>query len=78
MRNRKYVQNDMLNREINPGDYVVLYSNIYQFVEHLTPTSTMGRIVLLHKSKTTKSVCKPCNDMCLVDKDAVLMYLLTI
>lgn len=68
---------DILGREINPGDFVVYYSNIYQVeAEQHKHSSNFVRITLVSKSKTTKTVSKPAKECCLVDKDVVLMHLL--
>lgn len=68
---------DMLEREIHKGDYVVLYSNIYQVMDILgTPRNGYGlcRILLVDQSKTTKSVKKHSSDMCIIDKEDVLIW----
>jgi hypothetical protein len=67
----------MLEREIHKGDYVVLYSNIYQVLDllgsHRRGTG-MCRILLVDQSKTTKSVKKNSKDMCIIDKEDVLIW----
>ena len=70
---------DMLEREIHKGDYVVLYSNIYQVLDLLgNPRNDRGigmcRILLVDASKTTKSVKKNSKDMCIIDKEDVLIW----
>ncbi len=68
---------DMLERPISKGDYVVLYSNIYQVMDILgTPRNSHGmcRILLVDQSKTTKSVKKSSGDMCIIDKEDVLIW----
>lgn len=68
---------DMLEREIAPGDYVVFYSKIYQVIELLgTPRSECGmvRVKLIDASKTTRSVKKNSDEMCIIDKDDVLIW----
>ena len=70
---------DMIDREIRVDDYVVFYSNIYQ-VKGLGKARDNGRgslkIILMDKSKTTKAVTKFSKDVCLVDKEDVVMWLL--
>lgn len=71
---------DMLCRPIQPGNYVVYYSNIYEVIELLgnngsgTKSSGLARIRLVDSSKTTKSVKKYCYDMCVIDTNDVLMW----
>jgi len=67
----------MLGREIQDGDYVVYYSNIYQVLARLgNPRGDYGllRILLVDGSKTTKSVKKNSADMCIIDKEDVLIW----
>jgi hypothetical protein len=70
---------DMIDREIKVDDYVVFYSNIYQ-VKGLGKARDNGRgslkMILMDKSKTTKAVTKFSKDVCLVDKEDVVMWLL--
>jgi hypothetical protein len=67
---------DMLERPLEKGDYVVYYSNVYQVIDLLGTArlSTMARILLIDKSKTTKSVKKSCSEMCKIDKEDVLIW----
>ena len=67
---------DMLERPLAKDDYVVYYSNIYQVVDLLgRPNVTpLARILLIDKSKTTKSVKKYCSEMCKIDKEDVLIW----
>ena len=66
---------DMLERPLEPGDYVVYYSNIYKVLELLgSAQSSHCRILLIDKSKTTKSVKKPSYEMCKIDKEDVLIW----
>lgn len=69
----------MLDRKIEPNDYVVLYGNIYQVMDLLgNPRNIEGigmcRLLLIDKSKTTKSVKKCSKDMCIIDKDDILVW----
>lgn len=68
---------DLLGREIQAGDYVVYYSNVYQVLERLgKPSGPNGilRVILVNKSKTTKSSKFSSSDMCIIDKDDVLVW----
>jgi hypothetical protein len=69
---------DMLERPLAVDDYVVYYSNIYQVLELLGRPELRGtkycRVVLIDKSKTTKSVKKPSHEMCKIDKEDVLVW----
>jgi hypothetical protein len=66
----------MLERQVESGDYVVYYSNIYQVLDLLGDRrhGTLCRVKLVDPSKTTKSVKKPCSEMCIVDKEDVLIW----
>lgn len=70
---------DMIDREIKIDDYVVFYSNIYQ-VKGLGKARGNGsgslRMILMDKSKTTKAVTKYSKDVCIIDKEDVVMWLL--
>lgn len=69
----------MIDRAINIDDYVVFYSNIYQ-VKGLGKARDNGRgslkMILMDKSNTTRAVTKFSKDVCLVDKEDVVMWLL--
>lgn len=68
---------DLLGREIQKDDYVVYYSNIYQVLDRLgTPRGDHGlvRLLLIDPSKTTKSVKKNSGEMCIIDKEDVLIW----
>jgi hypothetical protein len=68
---------DMIGREISVDDFVVFYSNIYQ-VKALGKPNLMGngyvKILLVDKSKTTKTVSKYSGDICLIDNNDVLIW----
>ena len=66
---------DMLNRELAVDDFVVFTNRIYQIKEL---KSTSAKILLLHKSATTKAVQKYTKEMCLLNADDMLIYMLTI
>jgi hypothetical protein len=70
---------DMIDREIRVDDYVVFYSNIYQ-VKGLGKARENGsgslKMILMDKSNTTRVVTKYSKDVCLVDKEDVVMWLL--
>ena len=68
---------DIIGREIQDGDYIVYYSNIYQVIERIPCVYTGGtelKILLVDKSKTTKPFKKYSRDMCLLNKDDVLVW----
>lgn len=69
---------DLLDQHLEVGDYVVLYNNVYQIKEFLGRLNGIGcgmvRIILVDKSKTTKSVKKYSKDMCKIDKEQVLVW----
>lgn len=79
MKNQTAQPHDLLDRPINPEDYVVFHNNIYQVVE--VGKARYGnngpvRIILLDKSKTTRPVNKNSRDCCLLNKDEVLLWIL--
>lgn len=64
---------DMLDRNISVDDYVVFHNNLYQVLE------TRGhyvKMILVHKSKTTKPVTKYSKHCCIVHKGDVMFWLL--
>jgi hypothetical protein len=68
---------DIMDRELWPGDFVVFYNNIYQVKE--TPLRNgygMVKIMSIDPSPTTKPVKKYSREMCRLDKDEVLIWLL--
>ena len=68
---------DLLLRPLSVDDYVVLFNNIYQVREllgHVYNGNGLVRIILVDKSKTTKSVKKNSKDMCIIDKEDVLIW----
>jgi len=69
---------DLLERPLSVDDYVVLYNNVYQVREFLGKVNAAGggtvRIILVDKSKTTKSVKKHSKEMCKIDKEDVLIW----
>jgi len=69
---------DMIGREINVEDFVVFYSNIYQVKALGKPNVNNGRgyvkMILVDKSKTTKTVSKYSSDICIIDKNDVMMW----
>lgn len=68
---------DIVGREIKVDDFVVYYSKLYQVHGVSTMHSNnFVRIMLVEKAKTTKTVNKLARECCLVDRDAVLVYLL--
>ena len=70
---------DIMDRPIQPRDFVVFYNRIYQ-VKAIPVTTTdcyrQVRIVLIDPSKTTKPVSKYSREMCLLDGDEVLLWML--
>lgn len=68
---------DIMDRELWPGDYVVFYNNIYQVkAVPLRNGYGMVQIMSINPSKTTKPVKKYSKEMCRLDKDEVLIWLL--
>lgn len=66
---------DMLDRDVAKGDYVVYYSNIYQVVDLVGQADhCRARIILIDKSKTTRSTIKYCRDMCIIPKEDILVW----
>ncbi len=67
---------DMLERPVVVGDYVVSYNHIYQVEEVYSRRIGSGivKMILLDKSKTTKSVKKSAHEVCLIDKNDVLVW----
>lgn len=70
---------DIIGKQIQVDDYVMFYSNIYQVVS-LGKARNNGsgtvRIILVDKAKTTKPVNKFSKDMCVLDKNQVLLWML--
>ena len=69
---------DMIGREIKEDDFVVFYSNIYQVKALGKPNTNNGRgyvkMILVDKSKTTKTVSKYSGEVCIIDKNDVMMW----
>ena len=68
---------DMLDREIQVGNFVVYYNNIYQ-VQAVPVKNGYGqvRIMLIDPSRTTKPVKKYSREMCLIGEHEVTMWML--
>lgn len=64
---------DMLCRPIKKGDYVVSYNNVYE-VTDLLGTGSVIRILLVDKSKTTKSTRRSAHECCIIDANDVLIW----
>ena len=64
---------DMLGREIKTDDYVVSFNLLYRVV---LPVGRQSRIMLFHHSRTTKPILRASNQLCLVPKEDVTMWLL--
>lgn len=71
---------DIIDREIAVGDYVVYYNNIYIVKKVPDKARENGegsvRIKLANPSPTTRSTIKRSKELCLLDKNAVLLWLL--
>lgn len=63
---------DLLNREINVGNYVVSYNNVYVV---LKVSGSYVRIVLVEPSKTTRPLSRYSRETVLVDSAAVDLML---
>ncbi len=62
----------MLERTISKDDYVVSYNNVYQVTE--LRGNAYLRILLVDKSKTTKSKIIHSKDVCVIDMEDVLIW----
>jgi hypothetical protein len=71
---------DIIDRKIEVGDYVVFYGNIYIVKKVPEKERANGgtpiRIKLADPSPTTRSTIKDSKQMCLINKDDVLLWLL--
>lgn len=67
---------DMLNRELAVDDFVVFTNRIYQ-IKGFSISGHLAKIMLLHKSPSTSAVTKSCHQMCLLNADDMLIYMLT-
>lgn len=71
---------DLIDRELNIGDYVVFYSSIYIVKSlgkpHPQTGTGMVRIMLADPSPTTRPVNKHSRDLCKLDGQDVTMWLL--
>ena len=74
---------DAIGREINVGDYVFSYNNLYEVLWIGTPsppregvTQGYAKIILLDKSKTTRALQRHTKEMVIVPKGDVLIWLL--
>jgi hypothetical protein len=62
---------DMLDREINISDFVIMYNNIYEVTKI---DGQNAQIILVSKSKTTKSAWHRGSKLCLLHKEDILMW----
>lgn len=70
---------DIMDRNLQPGDFVVFYNDIYQVKSIPVYTDRrpgMVTIMSINPSKTTRPVKKYSKDMCLLNKDEVLFWML--
>jgi len=71
---------DLIDRELNIGDYVVFHNNIYQVkgLGKVHDKSGKGQvaIMLINPSKTTRPVTKYSNDLCKLDAGEVIFWML--
>lgn len=70
---------DIMDREIQPRDFVVFYNSIYQVKSipvYLDRRYGMVTIMYINPSKTTRSVKKYSKEMCLLNRDDVLIWML--
>lgn len=71
---------DLIDRELNVGDYVVFHNNIYEVKGLGKPNPSSGKgyvkIMLTNPSKTTRPVNKHSGDLCKLDPHDVTMWLL--
>jgi hypothetical protein len=64
----------MIGRPIVVGDYVVSYNLLYEVLE--VASNIMVRIKLLTPSKSSRLVTRNSMEICKVDRDDVLLYVL--
>lgn len=64
---------DLLERPIVVGDYVVSYNNVYQILA-LIEDHNNAKMKLVDASKTTRPVFRNSKEMCLIDKEDVLIW----
>ena len=64
---------DMIDRPIEPGDYVVSYNQIY---EVLDVQDRAAKMKLINPSKTTRPVFRAAREICKLDRGELLIYLL--
>ena len=71
---------DLIDRELNIGDFVVFHNNIYEVkgVGAPHPSSGKGsvRIMLINPSKTTRPVIKHSGELCKLDPHEVTFWAL--
>ena len=71
---------DIINRPINVDDFVVFYSNIYQ-VKAVGKARANGsgqvKILIWNGGKTARPVSKHSKDIAVLDKNHVLMWMLS-
>ena len=66
---------DIIDREIKIDDYVVFHNNIYK-VLGFSVRNNMVKIMLAKPSPSTRPVVKYSKDLCLLDKEEVLIWVL--
>lgn len=71
---------DLIDRELNVGDYVVFHNNIYEVKglgkAHESSGKGYVRIMLTNPSKTTRPVNKHSGDLCKLDPHDVTIWML--
>lgn len=69
---------DIVDRELDIGDYVVFYNNLYRILGLGQPRAgglyAPVRIILVDRSKTTRSIVKNSREMCRVDAQDVTAW----
>ena len=67
---------DMLERPIKEGDFVVYYNKVYRVGDYGNEVNRFASIpiCLIDKTKSTKTVKKPAADLCLLDREEVMIW----
>ena len=71
---------DLIDRELNIGDFVVFHNNIYSVKglgkAHPSTGNGMVKIMLINPSKTTRPVTKYSAELCKLDGKDVTFWML--
>ena len=71
---------DLIDRELNLGDYVVFHNNIYRVMgsgkSHASSGKGYVKMLLINPSATTRPVKKYSGDLCKLDPHEVTIWML--